>query len=65
MIEYALNYICDYDALTNSFSLNPSKIRKSVALALLTVKGDFHLREFISAHKHAIELSLPLEINNS
>lgn len=60
MIRYALNYICDSES-NDLFKLNTAKITKSIALAMLYVKGDYFLNEFIAALKHAIELAIPLE----
>jgi len=37
------------------------KVSKSIALAMLYVKGDYYLNEFISALKNAIELAMPIE----
>lgn len=64
MIEFALNYICDYDKQTMTYTLNSQKIIKSVAMALLTVKGSFHLKEFISVLKHGIDLALPIDLQS-
>lgn len=60
IINYALNYICD-EVEPDRFKLNRSKIIKSIALAMLYVKGDYYLNEFVTALKHALELALPLD----
>lgn len=43
----------------STFKLNLSKIKKSIALAILYVKGDYYLNEYISALKQALEMALP------
>lgn len=57
-----MNDICCYNKDTCKYSLDQSKIMKSVALSLLTMKNSFHLKEFISALKHAIDLALPIDL---
>jgi hypothetical protein len=59
IVSYALNYICDEYEI-GIFRLNSQKVVKSVALAMLYVKGDFYLNEFVTALKHALELALPI-----
>lgn len=59
IIEYALNYIADRIEGTDTFKLSKQKIVKSVALAMLYVKGDYYLSEYVSALKHALDLALP------
>lgn len=60
MVQYALNYICD-EVEPNKYKLNTDKITKQIALAMLYVKGDYYLNEFVTALKHAIELALPID----
>lgn len=59
MIEYALNYIADKIEGTNDYILSKDKITKSITLAMLYVKGDYYLGEFITALKNALEMGLP------
>jgi hypothetical protein len=56
MIDYALNFICDNDD-NGEYVLSSGKVRKSIALAMLYVKGDYYLKEFVTALKHALELA--------
>jgi hypothetical protein len=65
VVEYALNFIGDKIEGSNSYVLNRDKIIKSIVLAILYVKGDFYLKEFISAIKGAINLALPLHLQAS
>jgi len=60
IIQYALKYIADSDE-SGRFTLNRAKTIKALALAMLYVKGDYYLSEFVLALKHAIDLALPLE----
>lgn len=59
IIDYALNFIGDRIDNSSSFRLNKEKIVKSVALAILYVKGDNWLSEYVSALRSVIELALP------
>jgi len=61
LVEYAFNFICDYNAETDKYSLNSKKVVKAISLALLNVKGDFYLQEFITALKAALDLALPID----
>jgi hypothetical protein len=60
LIEYALQFICD-ETSTGMFKLNSAKVTKSIALAMLYVKGDYYLGEYIAALKHALELAIPFD----
>jgi hypothetical protein len=55
-----MNYIADPNG-DGSYKLNRAKTIKSIALAMLYVKGDYYLNEFINALKHAIDLALPMD----
>ena len=46
VINFGLNYICDFNEKTHSFLLNPFKIRRFIGQSLLIIKGDFQLSEF-------------------
>lgn len=41
------------------YSLNEAKVKKTLSLAMLYVKGDFYLEEYVSALKSAMELAMP------
>jgi hypothetical protein len=58
MVRYALHCIADEQAM-GSFILNPQKVTKNLALALLHFKGDYYLNEFLTTLQHSLELSLP------
>lgn len=64
MIEYALHFICDYNAELDNYRLSKEKVTRSVALDLLVLKGDFYLREFETAFKSALDLALPLNMQS-
>ena len=40
-IEFALSYIAEKSAETGKYSLNPSKVKKTTGLILLSAKGDW------------------------
>lgn len=61
VIEYALHYICSFDKQTGKHSIDQSKVVKSIALAMLYVKGDFFLKEYVQALKCAFDIALDSE----
>jgi hypothetical protein len=45
-LVFALNYIADLSE-SQTYTINKSKVKKQLALALLHYKGDYYLKEFI------------------
>jgi hypothetical protein len=50
IIDYALHFLCD-EQPDGSFKLNNHKVIKNLSLAMLYIKGDFYLTEYIQAIK--------------
>ena len=56
MIRYAFYMIADH-IQGDVFRLSYKKVVKSLALAMLAVKGDYYLSEYISALKHSLDIN--------
>jgi hypothetical protein len=47
---------------SQTFKLNRDKIIKSISLALLYVKGDYYLEEYVQTLRKALEMALPTSL---
>ena len=56
MIRFAFHLIAD-SLEGDIFRLSYPKVVKSIAMAMLAVKGDYYLSEYISALKHSLDIN--------
>ena len=56
MIRFAFQLIAD-SLEGDRFRLSYIKVVKSIAMAMLAVKGDYYLGEYISALKHSLDIN--------
>lgn len=56
MIRFAFHLIAD-SLEGDRFRLSYPKVVKSIAMAMLAVKGDYYLSEYISALKHSLDIN--------
>jgi hypothetical protein len=56
MIRFAFHLIAD-SLEGDRFRLSYPKVAKSIAMAMLAVKGDYYLSEYISALKHSLDIN--------
>ena len=61
-INFGLRNIADFDEATQSYKLNPFKIRKSVGKMALVTNPQYQLNEFRKVYRNALEISIPAHL---